>query len=351
VADSVANTLLDGRRVVVRGEVVKVTPSTTDDPAVAVIRVTHVYTGPASLKGTTFPDYTADSTFSDRIAAPLLKVKEEGIWQLGTNQIDGERYVSSRSRKGGFWHEERVKWAEAVEKLAKLRAAARLQAAKEMCFDETELVAVFAVQVVSTHHANDAEREKVTEFLTGLLSNPKAPVPALLEVDRQFMARTPESWVGAATRQALFKRLVSSTRQEDVDAFTNFLHRQSQGGASGISPTKAVVYVGRMLEIPDRPVKARVSLAQTLVEFAGLHRPMGECFDLLAGLVKDDPAPEVRKHAASGLSILADKPHNQFQDQSKVSAKQLAVLDGLLAAEKDKDVAALLRTAVERARK
>jgi hypothetical protein len=350
-AYSEANALLDGRRVVVRGEVVRVNPPIAGSSAVADVRVTHVYTGPADLKDTTFRDYTADSTLSDRIAAPLLKVKEEGIWQLGTDLNTGDRFVLSRSRKGRFWYEERVKWAEAVEKLTKLAPAPRLRVAKEMCFDQTKYVAVFAVQVVATYLADDADRDKVAEFLTGLTSDPKAPVPALLEVDRQLMARTPESWVGAAARQALFKRLVSLTRQEDVDAFTSFLHRQSQSVVSGVPPTKAVAYVGRMLEVPDRPVKTRVSLAQTLVELAGLHRPMGECFDLLACLVKDDPAPEVRRWAAPGLDILADRPRNEVQDQTKISPQQLAVLEGLLAAEKDKDIAALLRTAVEKARK
>ena len=134
----------------------------------ATIKIVQVYSGPKSLKGTAFVQATTaeGSDFGGSVAIPLLKVRETGLWIMGTDTNTGNPVWSEYFRKAHSTHYDRkVEWAEQIERLVKLKVAERLKLAKEICGHKTPEVAQLGIEVLFGAYEPDAEAQKYQSSL------------------------------------------------------------------------------------------------------------------------------------------------------------------------------------------
>src|SRR5262245_18059369 len=110
---------------------------------ITTLKILHAYSGPTSLKGLAFFNATADQRRQNRrLAIPLLKVGELGIWTLHINENTGTWTPTVGPRKAFARDWDRsIERAETVEKLAKLTGAKRLDLAQELSRDKRPEIA------------------------------------------------------------------------------------------------------------------------------------------------------------------------------------------------------------------
>lgn len=332
----------DGQYALVSGEVIDVREVAGDGPQ-ATVKITHVYTGPRTLKGLALFDLTADLVVSDNgsVAVPLLKVGEKGLWLLGLSQIHGTYHVSGRYReKHTPNYERRVAWAEAVEQLSALAPAKRLKLACDLCGYNTPEVAQLGVEVLIGATPADAKAAVVPEFLDGLAKNREVTASALVRADRLLFERDGAKWLESDRRKALLARLTEPLTSEDAAEVANHAvatrYRQSSRGVWLTAPEAAELLV-KIATDPRQPKDARLAVVTRVAEVAGNAgvRP-GFTFEVLSAVVRGGADTASRLQAATGLA------------RFKWSAGEREVLAALRRAEKDEAIAKALDAAINK---
>src|SRR5207244_3150103 len=118
-------------------------------------------TGPKAIEGLSFTALTVDEivlTDSGDLIVPVLKTGETGLWVLAAD-MTGKWYSSNHFRKCRLRNYDRqLDWADEVARLAKMKVAERLEAAKQLCAHKTPEIAVLGVEVLFGAYEPDAEK-------------------------------------------------------------------------------------------------------------------------------------------------------------------------------------------------
>jgi hypothetical protein len=330
----------------VLGEVTAV-DSPPDQAAQATIKVVRVYSGSKPLKGTTFPQSTADEGSNNgRVAMPLLKVGEVGLWVMDTDQNTGNPIWSPYSRKSyAANYARKLEWAEAIERLVEMKVGERLKAAKELCECETPEVAELGVEVLLGADEVDAERAEIPRFIKGLPKNKAATVSALVRADSLFTKEHRKKWVDSEERKAYLERFTDAMTEANAEFVADHIIRarsiQSPDG-NPLTEEQATTMLGKIATDPRQPKAVQCAIVRKVVEIRS------DCsFNVLVAVVRNGSDDAVRLQAVAGLDRHARAARPPIPTAYYPPAK-LEVLRGLLKDEKSPEVAKALRTSLER---
>lgn len=305
------------------------------------VKVTRVYTGPESLKGTKFLCATADAGSNNgSTAVPLLKNGEEGIWLLGTDQNTGQRVVVGLYRKEYTPNYSRqIERAEMTGKLSKLSALERLEAADALCGHKTPEVAQLGIDVLFAAKPDDAKRAGLSDFFKELSKNPTATQAALVRADILLEQRDGAKWVGSEQQAALFSRftdvLTDANAIEVVDHIIRTQYRRSSVGTA-LSAQKAALLLAKVATDPRQPKDARLAAVARVAEVAKNAGVRPEfTFEVLSAVVRSGADTASRLEAATGLA------------RFKWSAGEREILTALRRTEKDENIAKALDAAIK----
>jgi hypothetical protein len=315
----------------------------------AAIKITRVYSGPQALKGTVFVDQTADEGDAGSLAIPLFKVGEVGLWILGTDENSGGHVVSGRYRKC-HWpkYDLKVEWAEAVERLVKLKISERLIAAKDLCAHQSPELAQLGVEVLFGAYEPDAEKAGVPKFIAGLPTNRAVSHSTLVRADQLAVSRYGKKWITCDERKVLLDRFTEVLTDADAGVVTHYLASPSRFKFETLPLAEAAALLGKIACNPRQPDAVRSTAVERVIHRANTHSLPDFAFDTLVKVVRNDADDATRLLAANGFVTLARRPMPPKFPQGSYSATQLGTLRGLLKDEQNAAVTKALRTAIER---
>jgi hypothetical protein len=322
----------------------------------ATIKIVHVYSGPKSLKGTTFIQQTSDGGKGSllTIAIPLLKVGESGRWVLGVDEKGNWNIVQRGYREADtLKYNRETEWAESVERLVKLKVGERLKLAKELCGHKNPDVAELGIEVLFGAWAPDAERAGVPEFVKGLPKNRHVTRFALVRADCLAAEQHGKKWIASEYRKALLERLTDEVlTDEEGEEIAHHLVVPSPWTTELFTIQDVSRPLGKIANNPRQSKAVRSSAVKMLISAAIRNNARGDgaVFDILAEVVKRDTDDAVRLQAAQGFVTLARGPMPPKPPAASYSAAQLDVLRGLLKDERNEAVAKTLQSALDKAK-
>lgn len=292
--------------VLVSGEVVAV-QDVPGEGTRATIKINRVYGGPKRLKGLALFDYTGNAGSAGNLAIPLLKVGEEGIWLMATDQNTDTLHVVSRYRKNfEKSYDRRIEWAEAYGGLSNLDVMKRLKRAQELCVHKTPEVAELGVGTLFLAKPDDAKRAGVSDFLKELLENRNASHSALVCADRLFEHRDGNKWIGSKQQKLLLSRLTEVLTDADAVEVayhvTGVLYKVSPNESS-LTPQEATAMLVKIATDPKQPKAVRQIMVERVVDVAnnaGIKPDF--TFEMLMGVVRSGTDAGTRLLAAKGIA-------------------------------------------------
>ncbi len=313
----------------------------------ATVEIMYVYSGPRSLKKLALFDYTAEEVFSDHggTATPLLKLEEKGLWVLSIDRNTGTWFVSGRYRKDHLTnYDQRVEWAEAIERLVKLDVTKRLKLAQDLCGERTPLVAKLGIEVLIEAKPDDAKLAGVPEFLKELPKNRDVTASALVRADRLWFERDGKEWLTSDRRKTLLERLTEPLTEDDAAEVAAHViqtrHLQSPRGV-WFTAQEATALLTKLATDPRQPKTVRRTVIEKVVktaENAGVKPDF--TFDILLTVLRTAGDDGVRLQAAEGCGRLV----------KGISGPQLDTVIELLKNERNADVAKALQTAIDKSK-
>lgn len=320
-----------------------------------VLKVTHVYSGPKTLNvgalfvvdGAAKFDWAEDAS----VAVPLLKVGEEGTWNIYRSK-NGEWHGWMHIRKCHDSYlpwEDCLEWAESLEKLEKLPMEKRLTLAKELCSSKTRIVAQLGVEVLFGAFMDDSKEIGAREFLELIGKNKSVSLWAVVRADLIFLDQFKRKWVENNNRKSIVERLSTEVYTDKVGVDVCF-HLTSPYTIRSFNLPELSDPLSRIALNSKQPVAVRNRAVESLGSSARLKQQVGDAkvFETLIDVLKNDPSQEVRNQAARQFVRFAGPPIPPNKSHGKLSPEQIAVLRDLEAAEKNENVKKTLRMALEK---
>jgi len=233
------------------------------------LEITHVYVGPAGLRGKTFTDYSSGGTdFTGAGAIPALTVGEDGIWSLRVAQ---DRLQVDRIDHLGFAYRARPgktarypeirRLAEALEEFAALPADRQPARLRELTLGPSAETSAWAVQALAVQ-----QPEQWESFLEQLAGNQRVPMAGQVALDEVLGRVRGERRHKAVVRGQLLERW---TREKWDEWEAGQIVRRLRGTGQETSLDNATLrrLWQRLIETPDFPPRAK---AQAALEAARL---------------------------------------------------------------------------------
>jgi len=320
-----------------------------------VLKVTHVYSGPKTLDvGTLFVvdgaakiDYAGDAS----VAVPLLKVGEEGIWNIGRSK-NGEWHGWMHIRKCHDSYlpwEDCLEWAESLEKLEKLPMEKRLNLAKELCASDTRIVAQLGVEVRFGAFMDDPKELGACKFLETIGKDKSVSLWAVVRADLIFLDQFKRKWVENDNRKAIVERLATEVFEEKA-GIAVVKHLTSVYTIQSFLLPELADPISRIALNRKQPDAVRKRAVEMLGASAERKLQVGDAkvFETLITVLKSDPSEAVRSQAALAFVYFAGPPIPPNPSQGKFTVEQIAVLRDLAAVEKNENVKKTLGMALEK---